>query len=35
MQPQNFQLHSILSLKAKPINPRLVFSLTFAETTFI
>jgi hypothetical protein len=36
-QPQNCQSCIILSLKAKPINPRLVFSLAFAatETTFI
>ena len=36
-QPQNCQLCIILGLKAKPINPRLVFSLAFAatETTFI
>ena len=36
-QPRNCQLCIILGLKAKPINPRLVFSLAFAatETTFI
>jgi hypothetical protein len=36
-QPQNCQSCIILGLKAKPINPRLVFSLAFAatETTLI